>query len=507
LARFDIAVFRFDPAAGSKESYDAYALDFEHQPTVLEVLRKIRDEQDASLAFRESCGLGKCGSCAVMVGGQPVLACRFVLPPGPVRIDPLANHPVVKDLVVDRAEFDDRLVRMRTFHPRPDDDRPEEKPLQWSHAYRELTRCIGCLVCESTCPSFAKDPAAFPGPALLVQLARPLAHPLAKGDEAHVAWMDGVHNCTACMNCTRVCPQKIDPFRNAVLPLRSAVSGRSLALPHMQEGICEQFHKSGRVVPATRQAVGVGHDAMDPGSDTAVFLGCMLGHRYPQEGRIVLDLLSALDVRVQVPEGLVCCGGPLGWVGKKEEAEAAFEKNTRVLIGSGVRRVITPCTGCRLTLSADYADLYRQQTGDSLPFEVADVADLLSDRIDRLEADNTRGIRALFHLPCHRGEGQLRLAESFEKRKYPGVQPVGRTDRCCGGMTASSNPALAFGLSAEVLGEAAAAGAEMLLTACIFCRDNLHRAARRLRSPIKVEHILVFLARHLGSAKGETGDD
>ena len=69
---YEINVFRFNPAAAKKEFYDIHTFDFNHHPTILEVLRKIRDERDASLAFRESCGLGKCGSCAVIMNGREI---------------------------------------------------------------------------------------------------------------------------------------------------------------------------------------------------------------------------------------------------------------------------------------------------------------------------------------------------------------------------------------------------------------------------------------------------
>jgi len=87
------------------------------------------------------------------------------------------------------------------------------------------------------------------------------------------------------------------------------------------------------------------HAIIDLQSKTAVFLGCMLAGQYPTEGEKVLDLLLAMDVKVQMPDGLVCCGGPLMWVGDRKQAEKAFETNIDILISAGVEQVITPCPG------------------------------------------------------------------------------------------------------------------------------------------------------------------
>lgn len=47
---------------------------------VLDVLIKIKNNEDSTLTFRRSCREGICGSCAMNIGGVNTLACiRFVL--------------------------------------------------------------------------------------------------------------------------------------------------------------------------------------------------------------------------------------------------------------------------------------------------------------------------------------------------------------------------------------------------------------------------------------------
>lgn len=491
MRRYRIKIHRFNPALDNEPRYDSYTFAFDYHPTILQVLRKVRDEHDSTLAFRESCGLGKCGSCAVMMNGDPVLACRTPLVKGEAVIEPLGNHEIVRDLVVDRSAFHDRLRETRAFHAHPDYLEPGEKAFYWSKRFSELSNCIGCLICDSACPAFGHSESDFPGPALLVQLSRSLNHPLAVGNEAHVAWIDGIHNCTACMTCEYVCPKHVDPFRNSVLSLRSAIAEKNLSLPEMQKALSDQYTKTGSAVQAKHTRLE--HEVIDTESKRALFLGCMFTDRYPEQGEKVLDLLSAMDIKVQIPEGMVCCGGPLLWVGNSEHGREAFERNIEILVDSKIEQVITPCPGCGLVLKKDYADFYKEKTGKKLPFTIVDMVEVLSSKESRIDYRVSKPIRVAYHSPCHYGKGQGLFEKSALILQDPNIELVETraTTMCCGGMTASSNWYFALELSSKIIGEAERSEADILFTACVLCRDNLRRAARHKRSKVKVEHILV----------------
>src|SRR5471030_1821738 len=77
----------------------------EHQ-TVLDVVTQIQREQDATLSYRFACRVGMCGSCAMVVNGRPRWTCRMrvstaVKADGRLRLEPLKNFTVVKDLAVE----------------------------------------------------------------------------------------------------------------------------------------------------------------------------------------------------------------------------------------------------------------------------------------------------------------------------------------------------------------------------------------------------------------------
>ena len=491
LGRYSVKIYRFNPVTDDQAKYDSYAFEFEHQPTILEVLRKIRDEYDATLAFRESCGLGKCGSCAVSMNDDPVLACRTPIEEEAI-IEPLANHQVIKDLVVEGTEFHDRLRDSRAFHNLPDYIKGDDKPFQWSDRFMDLSKCIECLICESACPAFGYNNSDFPGPALFVQLSRSLNHPLNLGRQEHVAWIDGIHNCTACMACEHLCPKDVHPFRNGILALRSAIAEKALELPMMQQRLADQYGKTGCVVPTKKNKLE--HLIIDPQSKTAVFLGCMFTDRYPAEGKKVLDLLLAIGIKVQIPDDLACCGGPLMWVGDRKHAEKAFETNIDILINVGVEWVITPCPGCGLTLKKDYSDYYKAKSGRELAFTIVDMTELLTKKMNSIILKESEPLKVAYHSPCHHGKGQRLVDKALAVLKAAsGIELIDNTtNMCCGGMTSSSNPSMNLNLSSKIIEEAEKADVNVLVTDCVLCRDNLNRAARRKHSKVKVEHLLLL---------------
>merc|ERR1712086_641139 len=73
-------VYRWSPEApkdskDSKPHYQSYSVDLNDcGPMMLDVLLKIKDEQDHSLSFRRSCREGICGSCAMNINGVNTLA-------------------------------------------------------------------------------------------------------------------------------------------------------------------------------------------------------------------------------------------------------------------------------------------------------------------------------------------------------------------------------------------------------------------------------------------------
>ena len=110
-----LRVFRFK-RGGDASRFDEHDVPVTDQTTVLEALRWIQLHRDPSLALRHSCLHASCGTCGLRVNGRETLACvtRLDAVVGTITVEPLANLPVVNDLVVDMRPF---VERFPSAHP------------------------------------------------------------------------------------------------------------------------------------------------------------------------------------------------------------------------------------------------------------------------------------------------------------------------------------------------------------------------------------------------------
>lgn len=92
------------------DRHDRFEVPFEPGQSVLDGLRHIRATVDPSLAFRYAClNANACKECMMLLDGKVVYACTARLHAREMRLDPLANKPVLRDLVTAIAPPDERL--------------------------------------------------------------------------------------------------------------------------------------------------------------------------------------------------------------------------------------------------------------------------------------------------------------------------------------------------------------------------------------------------------------
>ena len=99
-----VHVYRWNPEENRNPRIDTFEVDLENcGPKVLDILFKIKNEIDPSLAFRRSCAHGVCGSCAMNVDGKNTLSCikSHNEINGDLNIYPLPHLKVLKDLIGD----------------------------------------------------------------------------------------------------------------------------------------------------------------------------------------------------------------------------------------------------------------------------------------------------------------------------------------------------------------------------------------------------------------------
>ncbi len=213
-----ITVPRGGPEAG-RSNPETYTIPLAEKASVLDALMALQRGPCPDLAFRYSCRVGMCGSCALVVNGSEKLACSTTvasLGSSHLRLEPLRNLPVVKDLAVDLKPFFAAYCRVMPqfvprgdlsgFYPLPHDGK------EWQGLNRQ-PQCIDCGACFSSCTLVTLHP-RYAGPMALNRALSLVTDPRDNARRERLTLVtgeDGAFRCHTLANCRQVCPRGISP--------------------------------------------------------------------------------------------------------------------------------------------------------------------------------------------------------------------------------------------------------------------------------------------------------
>jgi fumarate reductase iron-sulfur subunit len=217
MSRLLVRVWR----GGEQGLYHRFRVPRAANQTVLDVVTYIQSRLDATLSYRFACRVGMCGSCAMTVNGVARWTCRThvaeVARDDRLEIGPLANLPVIKDLVTDMSPFFDKWARAGG-HLVPTATRQDEvarvPPASPARQAADAgIECIGCGVCHASCDVVTWNP-DYLGPAALNR-AWTLVNDVRDGARRErlraVAGDAGCHACHSHLSCTERCPKHLSP--------------------------------------------------------------------------------------------------------------------------------------------------------------------------------------------------------------------------------------------------------------------------------------------------------
>jgi succinate dehydrogenase / fumarate reductase iron-sulfur subunit len=241
---YTLKVRRYQPETGKGAYWQEFRVELDPDLSVLDGLLQVRDREDGSLVVRCSCRAAICGSCGMKVNGRSTLGCKTQIAeahqqanrrdrangnrdaPGgaaeeavrPILVEPMANMPVVKDLVTDMESTHWTKIRRVTPWLLPEGEPPEREYVVPPESMIDITQamaCIQCGACVSSCLSLEVDP-EFVGPAALAKAYRFVGDP--RDAEARARLYDlaqdphGIYDCTHCFSCIDACPKDVAPM-------------------------------------------------------------------------------------------------------------------------------------------------------------------------------------------------------------------------------------------------------------------------------------------------------
>jgi heterodisulfide reductase subunit D len=514
-------ILRYDPSGGEGPSFKTYEISYVEGMTLLDLLRAVYDHQDPTLCFRSSCGIGKCGSCAVSMNGRAVLSCREILSKdeGELVVEPLPNFPVVKDLVVDRGRFDRMLSLVLVSATENDAGTRLILPRDVRNPVR--SECIECLVCDAACPVLTELPDQYLGPALISGLAGMGLLGKLTPSVSELPVSDNTFCCLQCDACTIACPTNV-PVGQSLLDEKTELT-EAARLPDALQNLSTTISRTGsisgddsekRLFWSYGREDSGGEHAVEP-AEIAYYVGC-LSSFYPSSYRVpqsFTDILDTAGVRYQLMGHREwCCGYPLLLMGLVEEARRAAKRNIEGLQEIGVARIVTTCPSCYYM----WRKVYPRLLHCAAELEVVHATEYLIELLAQKRVPLKKGTRAVvtYHDPCDLGrksgiyEAPRRLLTDLS----PEITLVEMEDHhssslCCGGggNVQGFKPALTEAISRRRVEQAADTGAEILASACPQCERVLRQAARQGGFGLRVMDVVELIADSLAGSVDDQG--
>ncbi|MFH1950318.1 MAG: FAD-binding and (Fe-S)-binding domain-containing protein [Pseudomonadota bacterium] len=390
-------------------------------------------------------------------------------------------------------------------------DHPEGVNSYGEEIDNELLACIYCGFCRLGCPTFSvthRESRNARGRSVLafnflngtVEPSRELA--------------EAFYSCTTCQACTYFCPAKVK-VDEIVEGVREKLYKGGYT-PEAVLGVRDNILKAGNVFasakeervdiypPLLKQKAVEG--ALKSEAETLLFMGCVPSYL---DMKMIPSLIKPLDAAgvdyttLATEEG--CCGFPMFLMGAREDFRANAEKLIKKIKATGANELVTPCAGCFKTFKKLYPEI-----GD-LGLEVYHSIHYLDKLINegRIKLKGDLGKKVTYHDPCDLG----RAFKIFEEprniiKNIPGIEYVEMARnrlqaRCCGagGGVQANNPDMAVAMGAERVRDALAVGAEIIVSGCAACKDNLRKGAKAIpkdeRGKIKVMDITELIAQQI----------
>jgi len=302
---------------------------------------------------------------------------------------------------------------------------------------------------------------------------------------------DDIWNCLTCNLCYDGCPQGVN-YPEFVREEREGKQNGDL----VHKGVFTAL--SDLMVDLNKSRTSL-KEAGNPDSKIGYYPGCLDFHNMfynlDVDFRSIADSsMKLLDKMGKDPKLLQmkCCGHDQLWQGDQETFEKLKQQNIKLIEESGIETLVTSCAECYRTLSKDY----------DLPIEVVHISQLLNDADLGIKS----GTKVTYHDACRLGRHMGEYEAPRNALVVAGAQVSEMTHNkenawCCGVSSGMNCNDKSKALRKARLDEAAATGADVLVTSCPKCLAHLTCMKDEQESvehyDFEIKDMTVFLAEQL----------
>ena len=356
---------------------------------------------------------------------------------------------------------------------------------------KHLDLCLGCLACETSCPSGVKYGS-------LIEMSRAQIERRFKrglGEKILRAFIFKIFPY----------PQRLRlllPFVYLVKVLGLKKVFPPALLNRVSLSASSMFHMLPEVSSAFGETLLASYPALEERrKKVALLSGCVQGVFFPEINRATIEVLRASGCEVFVPQNQGCCGALSVHSGRLEEGRMFARRLVDLFTALDVDAVVVNSAGCGSTMK-EYAEILR---GDPVYSEAA--ARLSAKTVDVMEFLSDAGIGAPLHPldirvtyqdACHIVHGQrIRSAPRELLRTVPGLEftEMPRSDHCCGsaGIYNIMQPEMSTRLLSGKIREVEKTGADYLAVGNPGCMIQIRKGLLGSGSLTKVVHPVEIL--------------
>lgn len=395
-----------------------------------------------------------------------------------------------------------------------------------------MDKCVHCGFCLATCPSYLLTGQEMDSPRGRIYMMKAAVHDRLDLDTSMAGHID---TCLGCLACETACPSgvKYAPLieeTRATLERQSPRSAadrlfrqllfemlpyparlRVLALPMALAGFVKRRPGLLALLPPRLRALVTLAPDSAPSRDVpehspargpvrhrvGLLTGCVQRVFFGAVNAATIRVLNAEGCDVVAPKGQGCCGALALHAGQASDARAFARELIATFEQQSIDTIVVNAAGCGSTMK-EYGDLLKDdpawaERARLFSAKVRDVTEVLA-RLDPVATRHPLPLRIAYHDACHLAHGQgVRQQPRTLLSGIPQVSllAVAESDICCGsaGIFNLVQPEMAATLGRRKAGHVAETEADVVVTSNPGCILQI-RASQDAAHAIPVRHIV-----------------
>ena len=393
-----------------------------------------------------------------------------------------------------------------------------------------VSSCVHCGFCLPACPTYQVLGEEMDSPRGRIFLMKDALEGNLPLDDV----LPYIDKCLGCLACETACPSGV-PYRNLITPFRAhseKLRSRTLFDRLLRQVVLQTLPYPGRFrLSAKFGKVGAMFSGLMPGrlrtmlsllppnippakplpertpavgkrrARVALLAGCAQQVLAPEINHAAIRVLSQSGVEVVVPKKQTCCGALSAHTGAGAQAKKFAKKNIAAF-PKDVDCLVTTAAGCGSGIH-EYSLWLKGESEEDAAAELGHLAKDICVFLDQLGSLNfaplKEPLKVVYHDACHLSHGQgvtseprklLQQIDNLELLNVPGA------DLCCGsaGTYNLEQPQTAHELGQQKAQAILSTGAQAIATGNIGCLVQVQNHLAELSRPLPVRHTIEWLA-------------